>query len=179
MTHRSERGIVRSLLAAAAASAGVAACAFPPGGSRNGPAHVQLAVLMPESAAISATVATSAKTYRLGAPVVLTLTVKNGSGAPQRLSFSSGQKYDFEIHSGSSLRSHKVWQWSNGRMFAMMMNSTTIEPGKSITYKETFDPRAKGPDGKTVSLPAGPYTVGAVLKARPSTPAATTTFTVR
>ncbi|MCL6471463.1 MAG: hypothetical protein K6T91_01415 [Firmicutes bacterium] len=61
----------------------------------------------------------------------LSLSVRNIGSELQKLSFNSSQKFDVRIEDSSGGR---VWQWSDGRMFAQLLESITLEPGKSVSF---------------------------------------------
>jgi hypothetical protein len=131
---------------------------------------------------VAVTLATDKKTYAAKEPVKLTLTAKNPSRVPVRLTFNSGMKYDFEIRKGKAPSGDRVWQWSRGRMFIQMVTFATVLPGKTLVFSETLTPGENGPDGKPVAeLMPGTYTVTATLAlpGRAPRPRASTTFTMK
>lgn len=130
---------------------------------------------------LALTVKTDHPTYPADSAVKFTLTAKNTTHQDMALGFRSGQRYDFELFRSNSAKGEKIWQWSKGRMFADMLSSTTLKPGKSLAFTETY---RSGGDGMPALAP-GVYTVGATLKSVsksvPSTPlpSAYTTFHVK
>ena len=125
------------------------------------------------------TVATDKKSYAAAGPINITLTAKNTTKAPVPLRFSSGQKYDIEIRKGKDRNGEKVWQWSRGKMFMMMITSATIAPDKPTIYKDKFDPEAKGADGKSVKLSTGSYTIVGYLTTMGRAPRPTGSVTIQ
>jgi len=135
----------------------------------------------PAATPLAASVQTDKKTYRGKDPVKLTFTVKNPTKSPVKLMFG-GMKYDFEIRKGKSPSGEKIWQWSQGRMFAQIVTQTTLDPGKQLTYTETFTPGENGPTNKLIpALDPGIYTATGILTliGRAPRPMAHTTFTVK
>ena len=114
---------------------------------------------------LALTVKTDHPTYPADSAVKFTLTAKNATHQDIVLSFSSGQRYDFELFRGDSAKGEKIWQWSKGKMFTMMLSSATIQPGKSLAFTETY--RSGGDD--MPALTPGVYTVGATLKSSSKT----------
>ena len=135
-----------------------------------------------QGAPVVVSLRTDKKTVHSKDPVKLTLTVKNPSSTPVRLTFNSGMKYDYEIRKGKAPTGEKVWQWSKGRMFIQMILDSILEPGKSIVFTESYVPGAKDGDGKPLpELTPGTYTATGILtlSGRAPRPMASTTFTVR
>lgn len=84
-----------------------------------------------------------------------TLTVKNVSTAEQKLTFSSGQKYDFVIRNA---KGGEIKRWSADMMFTQALEDLSMAPGKEQTYKEVMD---LGEAGKP--LPLGGYTLEGIF----------------
>ena len=94
-------------------------------------------------------------TYRVGSPIMLTLTVTNPARAAITLQFSSSQHYDFEVrHAGQT-----VWRWSASRMFAQALTSLTIGPGERRVFAESWNQQ----DNSGQTVPAGTYEAVATL----------------
>jgi len=143
----------------------------PPGGAPPAP-----------GAPVSVSLAADKKSYGAKDPVKLTLTAKNTKSMPAKLMFTSGMKYDFEIRKGKAAAGEKVWQWSKGRMFPQMVQTVTVEPGKSLVFKETYTPGDKDAMGKPLpELAPGTYTATGILAigGRMPRPMASTVFTVK
>ncbi len=83
------------------------------------------------------------------------------------LSFSSAQRFDLWLEDSSG---RELWRWSDGRMFAQVVGSETLEPGgRTLLYR--------------VDVPApeeaGRYRlVGELTILGPAPPRAEATFTV-
>lgn len=107
---------------------------------------------------------TDKKTYAPNEPIKMTINVKNTTKQTVKLPFASGQKYDIEIRRGKERNGEKVWQWSRGRMFAMMLSTLPVPPGKTIIFTETYDPAKEKP------LTPGTYTITATVTTRGRTP---------
>jgi hypothetical protein len=70
-----------------------------------------------------------------GNAVTFTLTVENAGNDAVDLSFSSAQTHDVTVTEGGS----EVWRWSDGQMFAQMMQSEELAPGDVASYGATWD----------------------------------------
>jgi hypothetical protein len=109
------------------------------------------------------------KTYAVGAPVRLTMSISNPARPTITLQFSSGQHYDFEVRRGRET----VWRWSAGRMFTQALTTLTVGPGERRVYSETWNQR----DNNGQPVPAGTYTAIATLttmaRSQPQTPPVT------
>ncbi len=82
--------------------------------------------------------------------VQFTFIVTNSGADPVDLSFSDALEADFAVLDDGSER----WRFSEGRMFAQMLGSETLDPGGTATYEATWD----DPD-------SGSYTAVATLEA--------------
>lgn len=135
---------------------------------------------VPVTAPLALTAKTDQPIYKADSAIKLTLTAKNTTQQDVPVRFNSGQRYDFVLYRGKDAKGEKVWQWSKGKMFTMMLSSTTLKPGKPLEYSETYRP---GGDGMP-ALATGTYTVVATLKGVSKTtppvsmPSASTTFQV-
>ncbi len=100
---------------------------------------------------IQVTVTTNKPVYQYGETVVMTLTAKNVGTQPVKLTFTSGQRFDFVV----SYHGMVVWKWSAGKAFPGVMGSLTLNPGQSVTYR-TSEYKAvvswNSITGKTVTL---------------------------
>ena len=122
------------------------------------------------------------KAYAPTDKIKLTITFKNTSKSEVKLMFNSGMKYDIEIRKGKSTTGEVVWQWSRGRMFIQMITNNTLEPGKSLTFTEIYNPTEKTADGKPGhALDTGTYTATGILAlgGRAPRPRAQATFNVK
>lgn len=125
-------------------------------------------------------VKTDKKLYRTKEPVKMTLTAKNTGKSKVSLNFSSGQRYDFVISRGKGASMQTVWKWSQNRMFPMMIDTVSLEAGKSLTFTETCAPGEKGADGKPIpEMSPGTYTVSAILTTMGRTPRPMTSTTIQ
>lgn len=116
------------------------------------------------------TVTTNKTNYAVGETVVITLTLTNDTGTTQTYNFSSSQRYDVIIGRGGN----KVWQWSDGRFFAQMMGSETLQPGESRVY--TVEWNQTNSAGNQV--PTGTYTVVGQITSYNMPEQDTTTITI-
>ena len=127
-------------------------------------------------------VKTDRKTYRVNEPIKFTLTAKNTSKSPVSLNFATGQRYDFFLRKGKSAAGKPFWKWSLSRLFTQMIDTIALEPGKSLTFTETYKPGGKGGDGRPLpALAPGTYTVTAALTimGRGLPPMTSTTFQIQ
>jgi len=90
--------------------------------------------------------------------VEMELLARNGSDRAVSIPFSTGQKFDFEIWRDNKL----VWRWSQGRFFTQSLNSVTLEPGGTQTYRATWNLRTSD----NMRVPAGRYLVRGYLTPR-------------
>ena len=82
--------------------------------------------------------------------VRFTLQVTNTAEAPVRLSFASGQSFDFIVSRGGV----EVWRWSSENMFTQALRSETLGPGETVTHDAVWIPGSRLP---------GEYSVVGVL----------------
>ena len=95
--------------------------------------------------------------------VSFTFTVENDADEPVTLSFRDAHSADFAVLDGDDER----WRWSQGRMFAQVLQSAELAPGKSATY-----------EGEWQSPKSGSYTAVANLEAENQECEARTEFSV-
>ena len=76
------------------------------------------------------TVTTDKLNYVVGETVVITLTLTNDTNTVQTYEFGTSQRYDVIIRRGG----REIWRWSDGRVFAQMLGSETLQPGESRVY---------------------------------------------
>ena len=155
------RELARSLLLAAVACGGsVNPCAgqiVAPAGRTAQKPHGG------KGGSIVVTVSTDKKVYAAGAPIRLTLTARNATREAVQLTFSSGQKFDFEIRRGAKIAGPLLWQWSRDQSFVQMLSGETLKPNQARTYHAVFDPKAAAKAAPPVTLTPGTYTVIGVL----------------
>lgn len=84
-----------------------------------------------------------------GAPVDVTLTLRNAGPAAVALSFATAQRFDVVVYDDDC---KEIWRWSRGRMFAQVLGSLTVAPGEIVTYRVRWDQRDQG--GRQVRLGA-------------------------
>lgn len=83
--------------------------------------------------------------------VMFVFTVSNSGGEPVDLQFSDACKAEFVLKDDGD----EVWRFSEGRMFAQVLSSETLEAGAETTYEaEWSDPEP------------GDYTAAAELRAQ-------------
>jgi hypothetical protein len=93
--------------------------------------------------------------YSVGEEVKLSVTVTNKGLKPVELLFTSAQHYDFIIFKGDK----EVWRWSNGKVFAMALESMLLKPGEKQIYTGTWKPKDTRP---------GEYKVMGLVLSRPA-----------
>ena len=121
---------------------------------------------------------TDKKSYSDSDAIKITFTIKNKQKEEASISFSDGQKYDFELRKGKDMKAEKVWQLAKGRMSIMVVTTSKIAPGKELTFTETYKPGEKGGDGKPLpKLTAGTYSLTGVLRTVGRTPRPIKTIT--
>jgi hypothetical protein len=74
--------------------------------------------------------------------VTLTFTVKNPSADAVKVTFPSGQRYDFVV--ADSATGQSVWTWSANKSFVAALGEETIPAGGSRTYVEKWTPPKRG-----------------------------------
>lgn len=80
--------------------------------------------------------------YTSGEQISMTLRVFNTSDQEVILSFKNTQRYEFIIHNEEG---KKLWQWSEGRMFAQILGEEKVGPGReeiiyNVQYQDSLDP---------------------------------------
>jgi len=66
--------------------------------------------------------------------VQFTFAVTNDGSDPVDLNFSSAQTHDVAVLSDGA----EVWRFSDGQMFAQMLQSETLAPGETVTYEAAW-----------------------------------------
>ncbi|HHV53980.1 MAG TPA: hypothetical protein GXX55_00785 [Firmicutes bacterium] len=91
---------------------------------------------------------------------VFTLAVLNTASDPVKLTFSTGQRYDFIVF---DRKGNEIWRWSHSRAFIQMIGEMTAGPGQLLVYTAVWDGRRN--DGEPA--PPGEYWVQAALTTSP------------
>jgi hypothetical protein len=90
--------------------------------------------------------------------------VANDGDDPEELTFRDAGKADFVVYEGGSERDSNCedadereerWRWSEGRLFAQVLETERLEPGASSRY-----------EGRWESPDPGTYVARATLRAR-------------
>lgn len=97
------------------------------------------------------------RVVEVGKPVVFILEVRNVSGAPIELRFSSGKQYEVLVYKQGEWGER--WQWSKGKSFTMAFSSIRLNFGEVKRFRVEWN--QKDNDGRQV--PPGDYRVEAVL----------------
>ena len=74
--------------------------------------------------------------------VNLTLTFKNPSAQPTKVTFASGQKFDVVV--SDSLTGRAVWRWSADKSFLQGTSEQTVPANGSLAFTATWKPIARG-----------------------------------
>ena len=67
--------------------------------------------------------------------VAFAFTVRNEGDERAELTFADAQKADFAVLDGDD----EVWRFSDGMMFAQMLQTESIAPGGVVTYDGTWE----------------------------------------
>lgn len=102
-------------------------------------------------------VASNKTGYRFNESITIALTVLNRDKQAQKVTFSSGKKYDFILRDQSN---KVVWQWSAGKMFMQTFSSVIFEPETPKTYIEILDQQSLSNNAK---LKPGKYQLTGLL----------------
>lgn len=105
--------------------------------------------------------------FKTGEPIPLELNVRYGGEEPLILSFSTAQRYDFQIgKEGGEI----LWRWSEGRMFAQVLGRVVLRPDRpEIRYRAMVQGH----------LPPGRYQVRGLLTTRPRSYSALAEITIQ
>ncbi len=100
-------------------------------------------------------------TVRVGQPITLVLFLENRGTAPARITYRSGQRYDFTV----SRDGRAVWHWSQaaGVAFTQALVEAEVAPGERLVYREVF----RGLDTSGQPLPPGAYEARGTLPITP------------
>ncbi|KTG10321.1 hypothetical protein AUR64_12150 [Haloprofundus marisrubri] len=70
------------------------------------------------------------------------LTVENQGDESVTLSFRDARRAEFVVSDAAG--DGEVWRWSDGRMFAQMLGSETLDAGESMTFEGVWDDPVPG-----------------------------------
>lgn len=76
-------------------------------------------------------VAIPSNPIKLGDLLHFNISIENLDSKPHQLVFNSSQRFDIRIEDASG---KQVWNWSDGRMFAQMIETITIEQHGSTSF---------------------------------------------
>lgn len=102
---------------------------------------------------IQVSVRTDKSCYVIGEKIKVFIEILNLNTSLLRLDFNSVQQYDLIILKDD----REIWRWSTNKMFAMIINSITIEPHGRKEFTETLE----------LQLPPGEYELIGVINSRP------------
>ena len=106
-------------------------------------------------------------TYAVGDPIILTVSVFNGTDESLVLPFNNSQRYDYSIDDSEG---NQVWLWSGDRMFLQALGVENLGPDKPcLRYEQSF----------TGELAPGVYTVTGSITSRTVPVSASTTIVVK
>jgi len=108
-----------------------------PGGPNSPPVTEGPPVVVRPSSQLPATLTTTVDSL-----VTMTLTVKNPSADPIKVTFPSGQKYDFVVTDSTTGRD--VWRWADGKGFTMALVDQTVPGNGSLVFTERWKPVGRG-----------------------------------
>ena len=89
-------------------------------------------------------------TYDAGQVVEVSLTATNTGGAAVSVTFTSGQRFDLVIRRP---RGDAVWRWSHDKAFIQVIQTVTLQPGESLSFKIPWDQT----DYQGLRVDPGPY----------------------
>jgi hypothetical protein len=73
-------------------------------------------------------------------PVTFTFTVTNTGDQPVSLQFRDACHADFAVFDGDE----ELWRWSEGRMFAQVLQESSLDPGEEESFEATWDDPESG-----------------------------------
>lgn len=76
----------------------------------------------------------------VGRPVRFALRLTNNTGRAERLTFATGQQYDFWVTDGDE----ELWRWSEERAFTQAIQEHTLGPQDSLILDETWTTTSAG-----------------------------------
>lgn len=97
-----------------------------------------------------------------------TLDVCNTTDQSHKLTFPTGQRYDFEVRRDGNL----VWRWSDGKAFTQVYGEETWRPGECKTYDDAWNGRES--DGGIA--PPGRYSATGIVASSPQLRSAPKSF---
>ncbi len=68
---------------------------------------------------------------KLGELLHFNISIENVDSKPRKLVFNSSQKFDIRVEDTTG---RTVWTWSDGRMFAQMVERVTLEPQETTSF---------------------------------------------
>lgn len=89
--------------------------------------------------------------YPAGAPIELTLSIRNTGDETVRLQMRTGQLFDFIVQRDGQ----EVWRWSQGRAFTQALTQLVLLPNEMRGFTVRWD----GTDNSGARVPPGTYTL--------------------
>ncbi|MCS7252601.1 MAG: carboxypeptidase regulatory-like domain-containing protein [Armatimonadota bacterium] len=97
----------------------------------------------------------------LGEPVKMKLILRNRGNEPVKLSFRTGQRYDFIVR---NMDGEVVWQWSHGKAFIQVLGEIELHPGEEKSFVEEW----AQVDNNGNQVGAGEYEVEGIVTSDPA-----------
>src|SRR5687768_9608710 len=85
----------------------------------------------------------------VGEEVQFNLHVTNGSAKRVELRFPNGKTHDVAVFDAQG---REVWRWSTGRLFTQSMQSRILDATDTLTFSESWRPKATGSYTAVASL---------------------------
>ncbi|MEO7804243.1 MAG: BsuPI-related putative proteinase inhibitor [Actinomycetota bacterium] len=104
---------------------------------------------------------TSSESVSPVAPLAMKMKVCNRGTSNIEVTFSSSQRYDFEITNATT--GLVVWRWSDGMVFAQVLGKERFEPGCALLGEASWD----GADSSGKPAEPGKYRAVAILASNP------------
>jgi plastocyanin len=104
-------------------------------------------------------------TVTVGDRVRFRFTVTNAGHDAIEVTFHDAGRADFVVYESDG--DEEVWRWSDGQLFAQVLQTARFEPGEEAVFEESW------PDARP-----GDYTAAATLRVREAEVTARTPFSV-
>lgn len=105
-----------------------------------------------------------------GRGAYFSLRLCNITDQSQKLTFPTGQRYDFDVYREGSI----VWRWSHGRAFTQVYGEESFRPEECKIYNASWDGRESNGD----QAPPGQYTAVGIVTSSPQQRSGAKAFTL-